>query len=398
MKVLIEFRWGDTTVGTYSLVSPCTFSIGEGGDVPIPQPLLVLVTTDAVGDVFVSGRKLEEDPIKIDLGAYSLEVTQVKESADSKLVFEPMAWAGQGLSAAIHGALLLAFLLWAPALLGTDDESIGAEDLYWMQAKLQAEADPELEEKPSISKEDGSRGGEGATTRTDTSPTPGSSKTPSLSGTSKGRGAPAMSRSEMLRDATEFGMIALLGTLPGSKEGDPWGTGVGLTGDGGPGYGGWGSELELSGTGLPGGDPGRWQGKYLDSLEICPGGICTGTSTGVLPLSYRPKDLKPPRQKDIVMTGRIPSEIIQRVVRQSFGRFRGCYESALRTNPSLSGRVSVAFVVARDGSVSSAQSAGSDLPDAGVVACVVKGFYGLSFPAPEDGIVRVTYPIVFSPK
>ena len=40
---------------------------------------------------------------------------------------------------------------------------------------------------------------------------------------------------------------------------------------------------------------------------------------------------------------------------------------------------------------------GGDLPDGNVVSCVTRAFYGLSFPQPEGGIVKVTYPIMFSP-
>jgi hypothetical protein len=54
-------------------------------------------------------------------------------------------------------------------------------------------------------------------------------------------------------------------------------------------------------------------------------------------------------------------------------------------------------VIGRDGAISSVANGGSDLPDGGVVQCVVRSFYGLSFPAPEEGIVTVTYPIMLSP-
>jgi hypothetical protein len=98
-----------------------------------------------------------------------------------------------------------------------------------------------------------------------------------------------------------------------------------------------------------------------------------------------------------MLSGRLPAEVIQRIVRQSFGRFRACYEVGLKTNPRLQGRVSTSFVIGRDGAVSSATNAGSDLPDPAVVSCVVRAFYGISFPQPEGGIVTVTYPITFSP-
>ena len=97
------------------------------------------------------------------------------------------------------------------------------------------------------------------------------------------------------------------------------------------------------------------------------------------------------------VSGRLPPEVIQRIVRQNFGRFRACYEAGMRNNPNLAGRVAVNFVIGRDGSVGQANNAGSDLPDSAVVSCVVRAFYGLSFPAPESGIVTVSYPIAFAP-
>ncbi len=97
------------------------------------------------------------------------------------------------------------------------------------------------------------------------------------------------------------------------------------------------------------------------------------------------------------VSGRLPPEVIHRIVQQNFGRFRLCYENGLRNNRNLQGRVSVRFVIGRDGAVSSVGNGGSDMPDSGVVSCVVRAFYGLSFPQPEGGIVTVTYPIMFSP-
>lgn len=97
------------------------------------------------------------------------------------------------------------------------------------------------------------------------------------------------------------------------------------------------------------------------------------------------------------VSGRLPAEVIQRIVRQNFGRLRLCYEQGLTTNPHLSGRVNIRFVIAADGSVASAADAGSDLPDGKVVACVAKAFSAMSFPRPDGGIVMVSYPIMFTP-
>ncbi len=94
---------------------------------------------------------------------------------------------------------------------------------------------------------------------------------------------------------------------------------------------------------------------------------------------------------------RIPPETIQRVVRQSFGRFRVCYEGALRRNPSLEGRVAVKFAIDPSGAVSVASDGGSDLPDEAVIDCVVRGFASLTFPEFASGTVTVVYPLVFTP-
>jgi hypothetical protein len=108
----------------------------------------------------------------------------------------------------------------------------------------------------------------------------------------------------------------------------------------------------------------------------------------------RPGDATTPGASPIV-NGRLPPEVIQRIVRQHFPQIRRCYERALATKPDLTGRVVTRFVIGRDGSVMTASDGGSDLGDSAVQACVIAVFQGLSFPQPDGGIVTVTYPIVF---
>lgn len=76
---------------------------------------------------------------------------------------------------------------------------------------------------------------------------------------------------------------------------------------------------------------------------------------------------------------------------------RKCYEDNLRNSPNLQARVAVSFVIGVDGKVTSARDGGSDMPDSATIACVVRVFRDLAFPKPEGGIVRVTYPVMFSP-
>ncbi len=102
-------------------------------------------------------------------------------------------------------------------------------------------------------------------------------------------------------------------------------------------------------------------------------------------------------QGGVSVNGRLPPEVIQRIVRQHLGRFRLCYENGLHRDPTLRGRVVVKFVIDRSGSVSTAADGGSELTDSGVVSCIVSAFESLSFPQPEGGIVTVTYPLDFKP-
>lgn len=148
--------------------------------------------------------------------------------------------------------------------------------------------------------------------------------------------------------------------------------------------------LGLSGIGEGGGGGGFGSGPGIGT------GQGFGSGHGRLSGEHR---TKPPqvRMGATSVSGRLPPEIIQRIVRQNFGRFRLCYENGLRINPELRGRVTVRFVIGRDGAVTNVANGGSDMPNSTVVACVTRAFYGLSFPKPEGGIVSVSYPIMFAP-
>jgi hypothetical protein len=104
------------------------------------------------------------------------------------------------------------------------------------------------------------------------------------------------------------------------------------------------------------------------------------------------------RQGTTMVNGRLPPEVIQRIVRQNFGRFRVCYENGLKRDPKLAGKVTTKLVIDRAGNVSNVMTdSTTTLPDAAVVACVGRVFSRLVFPQPEGGIVTVVYPLIFNP-
>lgn len=95
------------------------------------------------------------------------------------------------------------------------------------------------------------------------------------------------------------------------------------------------------------------------------------------------------------VSGRLPPEVIRRVVQRHMASIRLCYEQGLKRNPELAGKVTVRFVIGPDGSVSTASASQSDIGDPAVVACVVQRVRRMAFPQPEGGIVTVSYPFMF---
>jgi len=215
-------------------------------------------------------------------------------------------------------------------------------------------------------------------------------------------------RQEALRQAREFGMIGIidsdggaptapwgrdstLGNDPLSARGNMWGDaigdsfgagGLGLSGDGG---GGRGEGIGLGNIGSIGHGAGTGTGQGFGNGHGRLGGSHT---------SHTPKI----RQGATTVNGRLPPEVVQRIVRQNFGRFRLCYEQGLLKDPKLAGTVATKFVIGTDGSVSSsARDASTTMPDASVVSCITRAFSSLSFPQPEGGIVVVVYPVILEP-
>ncbi|MBX3189626.1 MAG: AgmX/PglI C-terminal domain-containing protein [Labilithrix sp.] len=145
--------------------------------------------------------------------------------------------------------------------------------------------------------------------------------------------------------------------------------------------------------------PGYASGQaHVKDVADVPGGTLMldfGPRTSASPPA--PRSFPKLRQGSMQVSGGLPPEVIQRIVRQNFGRFRLCYEKGLGARADLRGRVATKITIDASGAVASAVDAGSDLPDASTVSCVVRAFDSLSFPQPEGGSVTVVYPIIFDP-
>lgn len=391
--------WGELVLETVTV--PLWDKVTVGALFAVPEELGVRVI-DFGPSPFVGERKMVTwGSLHVVVEVALSELPPARAKADGALLV------GLALAAAAH-----AFLLLAGQTLPAEDTEITADRVVTMRAYL-SDDDADVA-KPSQRLEQQRGATEG---RFDF----GAGSGPGMAGartTTRGpfAGAPlgAAAVSSVDAASANFGIVSLVdtialgtSTMPGSSI---RATGIDWTG-------GEGGGLALSGIGDGGGGPGR--GVSVDpNLGLSSGAGAAGVTC----------DDQCARDRDRVgysfghgvargnahtvkspticggdagcapsVTGRLPPEAIQRVVRANQGRYRACYEDALLHNPTLEGRVAVDFVIGRDGSVAVAREGeGSSLADAAVRACVVRAFAGLSFPEPAGGVVHVTYPLVFA--
>ncbi len=335
--------------------------------------------------------------------------------------FEPVALLFIGLSFLLHVGIVSSMAFFMPSMGGDDSEAIGRDQLLLMQKLLNSAAERELE-KPqtdeAANSTEANEGGTGERAKNEE----GSMGNPTSHAANMRYGVqgpkdnpdPHLAREAALREARDFGLVGLLNVGAGGDPNaptSPWGRDEALGNDAMSARGNmWGDAIgeafgggSLGLTGVGEGAGGHGEGVGLGTIGILGHGAGTGTGSAFGSGSGSGRVNGAHKVKattwvgETKVNGRLPAEVIQRIVRQNFGRFRLCYENALRTSPTLQGRVAVKFVIDRTGAVSTAADGGSDLPDHGVVGCVVRGFGNLSFPQPEGGIVTVVYPITFSP-
>ncbi len=343
---------------------------------------------------------------------------------------EATAYKFVGLSFLAHAGTVAALAFFMPHLNPDDAELIDRDQIALMRHYLDAHAVVEKEELQDVA--DGAQekqGGEGERAKAEEG-VMGSTVSKETGHRyaieKRSDDNPHLARERALKEAADWGVIGILATATGASANEPiaaWARDDSNGRDSASLMGNmWGMDsgesaglagLGLTGTGSGGGGPGEGIGlgtRGLGHGDGClPGEVCVqgfgpggrgGYGIGHGPKGPREHVVKSPRvgNPSITVNGRLPPEVIQRIVRQNYGRFRLCYEGGLRSNPGLTGRVSVNFSIGRDGAVMTANDGGSDIPDQSVIACVTRAFTNLSFPQPEGGIVTIKYPLVFTPE
>ncbi len=97
------------------------------------------------------------------------------------------------------------------------------------------------------------------------------------------------------------------------------------------------------------------------------------------------------------MMGGIDKSDVDKVVKQHLTYLRYCYSRELQKQPQLNGKVSIRFVIAADGAVSSATVSRSTLGHPPTESCMTNKFLQMQFPELKGGgIAIITYPFVFA--
>jgi hypothetical protein len=449
--VEVVLAWRDAASATVLAVRQVregeSAALGELGELLVPREILgkcrFVVATHS-GDVatafvpagavlLVAGEPVEAREIELvlgrvvelEIGPFEVRLARVKaERRPASAPLESLRRSGAGYfagSAIVHAAAFAAVAFYASTLGATEEFESDDERIAWIQhlldasAAREAEATPEPGEAPAADDRWGAPAALGAAGAAGNRDSVRRDARRAVRGDAP-RDDPARTVRQALDEAAFVGSLGGAairhvdgpsawardvgseavdadGVLFADRIGDAFGAGG--FGPFGPGQGGSGTADIIGVPGIAG----------LGGLGTCSGDVpCDGAPGGHgfgrdPSHSGHVSHFKGPRYAEpVVNGGHLPPEIIQRIVRQNDGRYRLCYQLGLRGNPNLSGRVTVKFAIDRTGAVAMASDGGSDLADADVRSCVVRAFANLSFPAPENGTLFVSYPIVFSPE
>ena len=88
---------------------------------------------------------------------------------------------------------------------------------------------------------------------------------------------------------------------------------------------------------------------------------------------------------------------LRSALRQRGGSAKGCYDKALRTKPTLQGKLMVGIRISPNGTVCSASVVSDSLGDPGVRNCILQNFRAASYPKPSGGCVDVQVPLNLIP-
>ncbi len=97
--------------------------------------------------------------------------------------------------------------------------------------------------------------------------------------------------------------------------------------------------------------------------------------------------------------GKVDAMVVREQIRRDLPKINRCYESALRYEPELAGKVKVRFAVIRGGDVKAVKILENTTGHAGVERCVTRVVSAIKFPTRRHGKpLSFTFPFIFAPQ
>ncbi|WP_224248970.1 TonB family protein [Hyalangium gracile] len=218
-------------------------------------------------------------------------------------------------------------------------------------------------------------------------------------------GTPVVDKTKREKDRQVVGKVGLLGAFKGLKGGasdvfGPGGLGTGINNS----LGGLKSGAGLGDAQGVGGLGSRGNGTGGGGTALGIGGLGTkgdGRGTGGrggIDLGGKGKATTKIIPGKTTVVGGLDKEVIAKIIRQHQNEIKYCYESELNKNPSLAGKVAVAFTIDPAGAVADASVTETTLNNSTAENCMLSRIRRWKFPEPKGGgVVAVTYPWLFSP-
>jgi hypothetical protein len=136
---------------------------------------------------------------------------------------------------------------------------------------------------------------------------------------------------------------------------------------------------------LDAGGPAADAAQEASSVALSPEAGAPATTAAPAPASAPVFDTQGPTY---------PAASLREVFDKNQAKLLGCFEPGRKRDPKPRGHVNIKFTIGQSGKAGAVQDQGSNLPDAQVIACVVKVIKSLHFTKPE-GSVTVVYPFIF---
>lgn len=136
--------------------------------------------------------------------------------------------------------------------------------------------------------------------------------------------------------------------------------------------------------------------RRTSSILIC--FVAAGCAPTNPPVSS-PRTVSVQSSEELVSAVEFDAPVVVDAIRQDLRNIQECYESLLRQNQVLAGKVVVAFDVEERGTISNARATENTTGSTELASCVVERIRGFYFSVgPSGGSVSFSYPFVFAPQ